>query len=327
MILADKIINERKKNGWSQEELADKLNVSRQSVSKWEGAQSVPDIQKIIQMAQIFGVSTDYLLKDEIECEDSHMVVDTDNDSEAIRVSMEDANEYIELKKKYTPWLANAVSMCVACPIVLIFLAGYADCTNKISENLAVAIGMLVLFAMIITAVGIFIKSSKALEKFEYLNTEAIETEYGVSGMVKERQKANEHKSEVLLILGVALCIACALPLIIAALAEASDFMCICMTCVLLIAIAVAVNLFIRVGNISDCYKKLLQEDGFTIKAKKEQSRIRPYVSLYWSCAVVIYLAWSFISGNWGFTWIVWPIAGVLFVVYKQIILLITNRD
>ena len=62
MILADKIINERKKNGWSQEELADMLNVSRQSVSKWEGAQSVPDLQKILKMAEVFGVSTDYLL-------------------------------------------------------------------------------------------------------------------------------------------------------------------------------------------------------------------------------------------------------------------------
>ena len=64
MILADKIMNERKKNGWSQEELAEQLNVSRQSVSKWEGAQAIPDLQKIIAMAELFGVSTDYLLKD-----------------------------------------------------------------------------------------------------------------------------------------------------------------------------------------------------------------------------------------------------------------------
>ena len=65
MILADKIMEERKKNGWSQEELADKLSVSRQAVSKWERAQSVPDLQRVIQLAEIFNVSTDYLLKDE----------------------------------------------------------------------------------------------------------------------------------------------------------------------------------------------------------------------------------------------------------------------
>ena len=53
MILADKIISLRKKAGWSQEELASQLNVSRQSVSKWEGAQSVPDMDKVVQMPRL----------------------------------------------------------------------------------------------------------------------------------------------------------------------------------------------------------------------------------------------------------------------------------
>ena len=67
MILADKIINLRKKNAWSQEELAEKLGVSRQSISKYEGAQSIPDMDKILKLSKIFGVTTDYLIKDEIE--------------------------------------------------------------------------------------------------------------------------------------------------------------------------------------------------------------------------------------------------------------------
>ena len=67
MILADKIIDLRKKQGWSQEQLAEQLGVSRQSVSKWESAMSVPDMDKIVKLSNIFGVSTDYLLKDEIE--------------------------------------------------------------------------------------------------------------------------------------------------------------------------------------------------------------------------------------------------------------------
>ena len=70
VILADKIIELRKKNGWPQEQLAQKLNVTRQSISKWEGAQSVPDLQKIILLSEIFGVTTDYLIKDEIEEEE-----------------------------------------------------------------------------------------------------------------------------------------------------------------------------------------------------------------------------------------------------------------
>ena len=79
MILADKIIRLRKKNGWSQEELADKMNVSRQAVSKWEGAQTIPDLEKILQLSILFGVTTDYLLKDEIE--DVELTNDTSSDT------------------------------------------------------------------------------------------------------------------------------------------------------------------------------------------------------------------------------------------------------
>lgn len=70
MIFADKLIRLRKKNGWSQEELAEKLNVSRQAVSKWESAQTVPELEKLLQLSALFGVTTDYLLKDELELEE-----------------------------------------------------------------------------------------------------------------------------------------------------------------------------------------------------------------------------------------------------------------
>ena len=57
MILAEKIMELRKKNGWSQEELAEKIHVSRQSVSKWESSASIPDLSKILLLSQVFGVS------------------------------------------------------------------------------------------------------------------------------------------------------------------------------------------------------------------------------------------------------------------------------
>ena len=57
MIFADKLIELRKRSGWSQEELAQQLGVSRQSVSKWEGAQSIPDIDRLLQLSELFGVS------------------------------------------------------------------------------------------------------------------------------------------------------------------------------------------------------------------------------------------------------------------------------
>lgn len=63
MNIADRILNLRKSRGISQEELADKIGVSRQAVSKWESEQSTPDIDKIILLSDYFDVTTDYLLK------------------------------------------------------------------------------------------------------------------------------------------------------------------------------------------------------------------------------------------------------------------------
>ena len=63
MTIADRIQTLRKSKGMSQEELADAAGVSRQAVSKWESEQSVPDIDKIVILSEIFDVTTDYLLK------------------------------------------------------------------------------------------------------------------------------------------------------------------------------------------------------------------------------------------------------------------------
>ncbi len=63
MNMADRIQQMRKKAGLSQEELADRVGVSRQAVSKWEGGQSSPDLENIVIMSDLFGVTTDYLLK------------------------------------------------------------------------------------------------------------------------------------------------------------------------------------------------------------------------------------------------------------------------
>ena len=96
MILADKLIELRKKNGWSQEDVAEKLDVSRQTISKWEGAQSVPDMNRIIRLSELFGVSTDFLLKDEMELPER--IETTDTDETIRRVSMEEAVSFLDFR-------------------------------------------------------------------------------------------------------------------------------------------------------------------------------------------------------------------------------------
>lgn len=210
MILADKIINERKKNGWSQEELAEKLSVSRQSVSKWEGAQAVPDLQKILKMAEIFNVSTDYLLKDEMEPETQinnvAAVEEATSEPPRRKVSMEEAVEFLKTEKKYSGWIANAVSLCILSPIALLLLGGFSESGRiAMTEDMAGGLGVVILLIIVAAAVSIFIISGSKTERFEYLEKEAIETEYGVIGMVNEKKKAYEGKYNLLLVIGVVL--------------------------------------------------------------------------------------------------------------------------
>ena len=70
MKLSDKMVKLRKTNGLSQEDLAEKLNVSRQAISRWEGGSAQPDATNILQLSKLFGVTADYLLNDEYESDD-----------------------------------------------------------------------------------------------------------------------------------------------------------------------------------------------------------------------------------------------------------------
>lgn len=77
MKLADKIIKHRKANGWSQEEFAEKLDVSRQAVSRWENGTALPDAQNVLQISKLFNVTADYLLNDDYESDSDIPVVQT----------------------------------------------------------------------------------------------------------------------------------------------------------------------------------------------------------------------------------------------------------
>lgn len=323
MILADKIINERKKNGWSQEELAEMLEVSRQSVSKWEGAQSVPDLQKILKMAEVFGVSTDYLLKDEIEPEplkeNSGNIIPTDSGN-VRRVSMEEASEFISLKKEILPKIGLGVFLCITSPVILIFLAGLSNAGMcRLSENTSVAIGLLFLFLQIGIAVFLFITKGGKLSKYEFLEKEAFETEYGVDGMVKERLASHESINTKAMTTGVLMCVLGAVPLVMCSVLGMSSFIITSMVCLLLLLVATAVYLFVSVCGVNNSYKMLLQIGDYTNEMKSKNKKLDPLTRGYWMAMVVIYLSVSFLTGRWDRTWIIWAVSGVLFALIRII--------
>lgn len=312
MILADKIIELRKKSGWSQEELAEKLNVTRQSISKWEGAQSTPDLNKILAMSRLFGVSTDYLLKDE-QGEPEYIAAEEQGMTR--KVSMEEGHAYLAVTKRVGKWIALGVALCIASPICLILLAGMAD-IGRISEGFAVGIGMLVLLVMVAAAVALFIFSGMKRKPYEYLETEIIETAYGVSGMLREKQESCRSTYVRRLVLGICLCILSAVPLMMAAMVNYSstDIRATYGVCILLLVVAIGVFLIILAVMPWSAMQKLLEEGDYARTNKQGKNQRNSAISTaYWLTAVAVFLTWSFVAGAWNRTWLVWPIAGVLY--------------
>jgi transcriptional regulator with XRE-family HTH domain len=250
MIFADKLILLRKKAGWSQEELADQMNVTRQSVSKWEGAQSVPDLEKMLRLSELFGVSTDYLLKDEIE-EAEH--IDSSDDTPSLRrVSMEEANAFLSVKLRTAKTIAYAAFLCIVSPIALLILGAISESTvGVLNENIAGGIGMIVLIILVAIAAVMFISSGSKTAPFAYLEKEKFETEYGVSGMVKERKAQYKDLHTKHNIAGACLCVTALIPLFVGAIIDADNdlFLTIMLSLSFLIA-GVGVICFIKTGII-----------------------------------------------------------------------------
>lgn len=145
------------------------------------------------------------------------------------------------------------------------------------------------------------------------LEKESFETEYGVVGMVQKRQSLYRDRYLKSNVLGVCLCILSVLPLFLSLAFTESDFVLSCMVCFLLILVGVGVIFFISAGIRWESMQKLLQEGDYT-KAKKAHAPLTGTIkTVYWLLAVAIYLGYSFATDNWTQSWIVWPVAGVLF--------------
>ena len=230
-------------------------------------------------------------------------------------ITVEEANTFLEATKKYAARIAPAVSLCVLSPVVLLWLLGMAGAKRgAVTENVAGGIGLIVLLLMVVVAVAVFLLTGIPYNKYEYLEKEKLTLQYGVSGIVEKAKETFAGTYRICITLGVVLCILGAVPLLVVSVFFGDNgYAVILATDALLIVVAIAVWLFVWSGIIWGGFQKLLQEGDYTVENKAVNRKYEHVTAIYWCVWTALYLAISLSTMRWDITWVVWPVAGVLY--------------
>lgn len=329
MTLEEKITLLRKQKSWSQEELADRLDISRQSVSKWESGASMPELDKIIRLSELFGVSTDYLLKDEREMAPAPLPSDGTGTlplkqppKPLKKITAEEIHSYLDLRRLASRYIGLGAALCILSPICLIMLSQLAQNGRQlmglpITESIAVGIGMTILFVMIAIAVSLFIVNGMKLEKYEYLEKEAFLLEKSLTEEIQRVKEDFAPRFRANIAMGTVMCILAVVPIFLSiAFDQKGTVMTACVS-FLLVIIAFAVPRFIIAGMEEDSFSVLLQINEY----KPETKGINDMLSgAYWCIVTAIYLGVSFLQNNWGISWLIWPVAGLIYAALTNIL-------
>lgn len=320
MNIADRIITQRKKCGWSQEELAEQLGVSRQSVSKWESGASTPDINRILEMSEIFGVTTDYILKgtaeEELRGQNALPATDISFTSERL-MTVDEINQFMTATSEFGKRIARGVAMCILSPALLIGLAGFVKEADNpygvISDTTMVLWGLVFLAIMIACAVMLFIRGGSLMSQYAYVKKGEFYLEQGSIDVIEGVLADFEPQFSSGIAKGVGLCIMSPIPLIATSLIGFPDPFVVLMVSALLLIVAVAVSIFIKMSVIKDGFLQLLKREAFDPIKKENARREEWFGGIYWPVIVAIYLLWSFTKDAWHMSWMIFPIAGLIF--------------
>lgn len=315
MQLSEKIICLRKKEGWSQEILAEKLNVSRQAVSKWESGQSVPDVDKIITMASLFHVTTDFLLKDDpVISQETSVPLVTDKE----------ANDFLKLRMQVASSTAWGVALCILAAIYVLIAVGIGN-LGLISYNISLGTGIILLLITVAIAVGIFVRNSNLAEPYAYLEkSDFILTKQTNSDLKQARQQYRPTYGKMMMS-GVILCILSVIPIFFGAFFEnlsgpVLDQVMLFLVSIMLIIIATGVYLIVKTNLTKESYEILLQEHDYTSEQKAGREKMSAFAPIYWSSITLLYLAISFFTNHWEVSWMIWVFAGIIYSIMTQVI-------
>lgn len=280
----------RKQRNITQEQLAEQLDVSRQSVSKWESGQSYPEMEKLLQICNMFHCNMDVLVQGDIS-----------------KSFAEDICGYDKQKNQFSRWISAGVGLVILGISAVMFLTGAG-----MSEEAAA----IVFFALLIVAVMIFVVMGMQMERFRQKHP-VVEDFY-----TEEEKDQAYRKYTVRIAVGVGLILAGLLlalagdvvmeeAMLPSALAEQKDYF---INAVFMLMIAAAASILVYAGMQKEKYNiEGYNKEGNPSPERKRRNALKGKAcGCIMMLATCIYLPLSFTTGRWDMTWVVYPVAGIL---------------
>lgn len=253
MNLPEKIAYLRKSQGWSQEEFAERLSVSRQSVSKWESGASTPELDRIVDICKLFGLTADALIRDDLPLEAPSRPAKIPDGRPVL--TLEDAYAYIAQFQVVARRIAAGVAACVASPAPMLLLSAFAP------DFLSEAIGLPVLLIMVGWAVWQFVVAGGIAQQYRHVEKGRFTAVPGVSEWVRSSRDGFRPAFTRDIALGVMLCVVSPAPIIFMdAFFDSSSLADNLGAAILLAIVAAGVYLFVLRGTLQNCYHRLLKE-------------------------------------------------------------------
>jgi len=237
-----------------------------------------------------------------------------------IAMDGDQVNRYLQDNRETSTRIGLGVAMCILAAMPLILVTGLAEYIG-LEEKQAAAIGIGILLLTVGVAVYLFIVNGMRAEKYEDLEKHPVSLHESVAAMIREKQEAFHPVFARKVATGVLMIILGAgFVAVTGVLSPGGSPLPIAAVVVLLGLVALAVYQFITSGMQQEAYEILLNTGDYTKSRRKGNEIMERFGGFYWTLVTIGYLAWSFTSFNWGFTWIVWPIAGMLYGLISAIL-------
>ncbi len=231
-------------------------------------------------------------------------------------LELDRARAYVEAVRR-SQWLpATALPLFVLCAApLLLLIAATSDLPQ--GEPAAWALGAGIASVLVLVALGVLLLMARDARLSEYEDISGGEFTLTAPVRAYAQEVRREHRRTVTYAgaIAIMLWILCAVPTVLSALLAGEDSLSpLYGVSVTLAMVALGLAIMTRAGWSDSASGELLQEDDEEEGPETSPNpAVRAVAAIYWPVATAIYLGWSFLTGDWDITWVVWPIAGVLY--------------